>query len=304
MRFMGKANNMKRPSFAVLLVALVLTGCVQRPAATNSHDSNEPLYYAYDPEDTIGNEPYWHMLRIDSARVEILSDPRMAMTPSTRIKKLVGDSVVFVDNDGNDTSAYDAAKAKWHELMHLCSRMQYEDVLSMYGKEETKISLALASSTNKYYLDYYVIGRLLFDRLEEDEATERFVKFLEYDMWLTELEVWGSTAEGGSGYIPPHYSDLIGTLGAMYMDLGDESKAEELIEPFRNAVYLLSDDVWTNEQQIAVYKISIYHSVEDYPKLKAALEDYRAFVIDYSKTSGENHEDVVGRLDVLIKDLE
>ena len=282
----------------------MLAGCGPRSMDVNNDNLVEPMYFVYNPQDTIGNEPYWHMLRIDSARVEILSDPRMAMMPSARIKKLVGDSVVFVDNDGNDTSAYGAAKAKWHELMHLCSRMQYEDVLNLYSKEEDQICLALASSTNKYYLDYYVIGRLLFDRLEEDEATERFVKFLENDMWLTELEVWGSTAEGGSGYIPPHYSDLIGTLGAMYMNLGDESKAEELIEPFRNAVYLLSDDVWTNEQLIAVYKMSTYHSAEDYPKLKTALEDYRAFVIDYSKTSGENHEDIVERLGVLIKDLE
>lgn len=268
-----------------------------------NNNLDEPMYYSYNPEDTIGNEPYWHMLRIDSARVGAMSDPAMAMMPSTRIKEMVGDSIVLV-NGGDGTSLYDVAEAKWHELMRLCSKKQYKNVLNLYREEETEICLALASSTYKYYLDYHVIGQLLFDELEEDEAMESFIKFLEYDKWLTECEVLFSTADGGNGYIPSHYSDLIGTLGTMYMDLGEESKAEELIEPFRDAVYLLSDDVWANEQQIATYKIATYHSAEDYPKLKAALEDYRTFVIDYSKTSGENHDDVVGRLDILINDLE
>ena len=277
---------------AIVWVAVVLVGCVHRPVTTPSHDI-VPKYYSYNPHDTIGNEPYWQMLRIDSARVNYLLERPLGMVSAEDIDKITDEDII----------SFSKAEASWFEMMKLCSKRRYEDALSLYIKEESNVGTALATTTNKFDLDFSVVGVLLNELLDEEEAAEILVKFLEYDKIQAEGVVAYGMADSG-GYIPPHYPLLIKTLGAEYLNLGDESKAEDLIEPLRDAVYMLSDNVWDNEQEIAIYKIAIYHSSEDDPKLKAALEDYRTFVIGYSEKSDENHEELVGRLDYLIKELE
>ena len=295
---------MNKQHFAILLAAFVLAACGPRPTARYNRNLDEPMYYAYNPEDTVGNEPYWLLLRIDSARVDFRLDYPVGEMATINLDSTEGAEKTPEQQQYEQSVLVAETEAKWFELMRLCSQRQYEDALSLYIKEETDIGIALGTSTNKFDLDYFVIGPLLFEQLDEEEAAEIMVKFLENDKMMTEGVVALSTADGGGGYITPHYPLLIKTLGAECLNLGNESRAEDLIEPLRNAVYMLSDDVWDNEQEIAIYKIAIYHSSEDFPKLKAALEDYRAFVIDYSKTSGEDHEDVIGRLDFLIKELE
>ena len=284
---------MKNQFLAILMVTLQFVGCVHRPVTTPSHDI-VPKYYAYNSHDTIGNEPYRQMLRIDSARVDYLLERPLGLVPAEDIDKI---------ND-EDILSFSEAEASWFEMLKLCSKRRYEDALSLYIKEESNVGTALATTTNKFDLDFSVVGVLLNELLEKEEAADILVRFLENDKLQTEGVIAYGAADGGGGFIPPDYPLLIKTLGAEYLNLGDESKAEDLIEPLRNAVYMLSDDVWDNEQEIAIYKTAIYHSSEDYPKLKATLEDYRAFVIGYSEKSDENHEELVGRLDFLIKELE
>ena len=299
---------MKEIYFTIILFATIgMFGCGQKSENTNRSDTNSSKYFAYNPEDTVGNEPYKQMLRIDSARIEYiqLKWPR-GFPPSAKVEEVedADNSLIVMEYNESDRQMFDTIEAKWHDLMRLCSQKQYEDALSLYIKEETDIGIALATSTNKFDLDYHVINGLLLDQLTKEEAMELLVRFLEYDKSFTESVIILSTTNDGSGFIPPHYSTLIGSLGAIYTNLGDETKAEELIEPFRNAVYLLSDNVWDNEQEIASYKLAIYYNSNDYVKLKETLEEYRAFVIDYSAKSGENHDDLIERLEMSIEDLE
>lgn len=298
---------MKTSHFYILLSALALLGCAEKSNENNNVETNLTEYYAYTPQDTIGNEPYKQLLRIDSARVEYIQLKwPMGFPPSATIEKVEGadSSLIVMEYNDNDKQMFDTIEAKWFELMRLCSQKQYEDALSLYIKEETDIGVALVNSTNKFDLDYHVIGGLLLDLLTKEEAMELLARFLEYDKSFTESVIILSTTNDGSGFIPPHYSTLIGTLGAIYTNLGNETKAEELIEPFRNAVYLLSDNVWDNEQEIVSYKLAIYHNSNDYAKLKETLEEYLAFVIDYSAKSGENHDTLIEHLEMSIEDLE
>lgn len=298
---------MKYKHFTILMATLALISCGPRPkqAASNGRGSNKPKYYDYNPKDTVGNAPYWQLLRIDSARAEILSDPAIAMMPSIRTKEIVGeDSLVLVNNDGSDSSFYDVAEARWHELMGLCSQKQYDDVLRLYSQKETEIALALISSTNKLYLDYCVIGDLMFTQLNELEAMDRLVKLLEYDKWFTDCEVLFSRADGGNGYVPPHYAFLLERLGLLYNDQGEWEKVEALMEAHREAVYLLSDDALANEQQILDFKMEIYNGQYNKERVKQAFIEHRDFLVRYAAETGKDLSTAIEKANENIRFLE
>ena len=209
------------------MATIVLSSCGQRLVETTSHDPNEPMYYAYNPEDTIGNEPFWQMLRIDSVRVEFRLAHPIDQLSSINLSGSEVEEKAPEQRQQDDSLVLSEAETKWFELMRLCSQKQYEELLSMYIKEETDIGIALATSTNKFELDYFVIGPLLFDQLGEEEAAEIMVKFLEFDKFLTESVIL--FGESQLGYVPPQYAFQIEILSKVYLMLDEWEKAEELI---------------------------------------------------------------------------
>jgi hypothetical protein len=293
---------MKNNLYFILLAALVLGGCGPRPMAMNKHYLDETMYYAYNPEDTIGNEPYWHMLRIDSARVAFRLDHPVSEMPTINLDSSGGAEKTPEQLQHDNSVLVAETEAKWFELMRLCSQRQYEDALSMYIKEQTEIGIALATSTNKFDLDYFIIGPLLFDQLDEEEAAEIMVKFLEYDKFLTESVIL--FGESQQGYVPPQYAFQLEILSKVYLMQDEWEKVDALIEPYRNAVYLLSDDTLTNEFAIADFRLNLYGDMGDKVKIKEVLLDYQAFLIQYAEDTHQDLDEQIEKLDALIKKVE
>jgi len=297
---------MKNNSYFILLAALILIACGPRPKATNKHSLDEPMYYAYNPEDTIGNELYWLMLRIDSARVEFRLDHPVSEMPMINLDSAEGAEKTLEQLQHDNSIVVSESEAKWFELMRLCSQRQYEDALSLYIKEHTNIGIALATSTNKFELDYFVIGPLLFDQLEEDEAAELLAKYLEYDRFLTESVIL--FGESQFGYVPPQYAFQLEILSKVYLMQDEwekvEALIEPLIEPYRNAVYLLSDDTLTNEFAVMDFKLNLYGDMDDRARIKEAFVGFRDFLVQYAKDTHQDLDEQIEKLDALIKELE
>jgi hypothetical protein len=214
----------------ILLAVVGFVGCGQQQVASTKDDANTLLYYAYTPDDTIGNGLYWNLLRIDSLRVEYLMDHPRDNAP-----------------EGAD-SAFASAGLIWKEFLKLCSKNDYEQATRWYLDHEGDFLVAMPTTTMKFYLDYYVIETILMDHLPKEEALAKLIEIYELDKTITETVV--AIGQNHSGYIPPHYALLYRTLGETYMYAGLKDKAIEQIEPFRKALYLLSDDEAFNEMEI------------------------------------------------------
>lgn len=266
------------------------------------HSFDEPMYYAYNPEDTIGNEPYWLLLRIDSARVDFRLDHPVSEMATINLDSTEGAEKTPEQLQYEQSVLVAETEAKWFELMRLCSQRQYEDALSLYIKEQTDIGIALATSTNKFDLDYFVIGPLLFDQLDEEEAAEIMVKFLEYDKFLTESVIL--FGESQLGYVPQQYAFQLEILSKVYLMLDEWEKAEALIEPYRKAVYLLSDDTLVNEMAITDLKFNMYQDMGNSAKVKEAFVEYRTFLVQYAKDTHQDLDEQIENLDKLIKSVE
>lgn len=296
---------MKNTQWVILMTMLALVGCTQRPMLNEGGSSSLLKYYVYNPDDTIENYLFLEMLRIDSARVEYLVERPYGLLPLEIMEELVEgqDSVDLqkIYKEG-DEIIFNTVVAKWHEMMRLCSQKQYEELLSMYIKEETDIGIALANSTNKFALDYYVIGKLLFAQLDEEKATEIFAKFLEFDKFMTESVIL--LGQSKSGYVPPQYAFQLDILCRAYLILGKKEKAEALIEPYRNAVYLLSDDALQNEDMIAKFKSDIYEEFGDLDGEIETAVGYRDFLKKYAKDTDRNLDEEISKFDSLIKKME
>ena len=288
----------------ILMATIVLASCGQRTMTATSQNSNKPAYYAYNPEDTIGNYPFLEMLRIDSARVDFRLDHPINQLSSINLGGFEVEQKTPEQRQQDDSLVLSEAETKWFELMRLCSQRKYEDLLSMYIKEETDIGIALATSTNKFELDYFVIGKLLFEQLDGEEAVEILAIFLEHDKLLTESVVVFSTVEGGSGYIPPQYAFQLEILCRTYLIIEEREKAEALIEPYRKAIYLLSDDVLLNENRIAIFKSDIYKEFGDLDGEIETAAAYRDFLIHYAKDTDQNLDEEISKFDSLIKKME
>lgn len=287
--------------FYILMATIVLASCGQRTMTATRQNSNKPAYYAYNPEDTIGNYQFKEMLRIDSARVEFRLDHPIDQVSSINLGGFEVEQKTPEQRQQDDSLVLSEAETKWFKLMRLCSQRKYEDLLSMYIKEETDIGIALATSTNKFELDHFVIGPLLFDQLDEDEAAEIMVKFLEFDKFLTESVVL--FGESQLGYVPPQYAFQLEILSKVYLMLDEWEKAEELIEPYRKAVYLLSDDTIANEMAITDFKFNLYKNLDDNTKLIETFQDYRGFLIKYANDTQQDLDEQIEKLDALIEKM-
>ena len=222
----------------ILLAVVGFVGCGQQQVASTKDDANTLLYYAYNPDDTIGNGLYWNLLRIDSLRVEYLMDHPRDNAP-----------------EGAD-SAFASAGLVWREFLKFCSKKDYEQATRWYLDHEGDFLVAMPSTTIKFYLDHYVMEVLLFDNLPKEEALGKLIKIYELDKTITETVV--AIGQNHYGYIPPHFALLYRTLGETYMYAGLKDKAIEQIEPYRNAIYLLSDDEVFNETEINRLESAIY----------------------------------------------
>jgi hypothetical protein len=222
----------------ILLAAVSLMGCGQQQVISTKDDANPLQYYAYNPDDTIGNGLYWNLLRIDSLRVEYLMDHSRDNAPKEA------------------DSAFASAGLIWKEFLKLCSKNDYEQATRWYLDHENDYLVAMPSTTIKFYLDHYVIEALLFDNLPKEEALGKLIEIYELDKTITETVV--AIGQNHYGYIPPHYALLYRTLGETYMYAGLKDKAIEQIEPYRNAIYLLSDDEVFNETEINRLESAIY----------------------------------------------
>ena len=288
--------------FYILLATLALASCGQRPLTTVNQDPNTPIYYAYNPEDTIGNKPYWWLLRIDSARVEFRLNHPVSEMPIINLDSSGGAEKTLEQLQHDNSILVAETEAKWFELMRLCSQRQYEDALSLYIKEQTDIGIALATSTNKFDLDYFVIGPLLFDQLDEEEAAEIMVKFLEYDKFLTESVIL--FGESQQGYVPPQYAFQLKILSKVYLMLDEWEKVDALIEPYKKAVYLLSDDTLTNEFAVMDFKLNLYGDMDDRARIKEAFVGFREFLVQYAKDTHQDLDEQIENMDKLIKSVE
>lgn len=285
--------------YAILLAMMMLIGCAQKPIVEAESVSSSPTYYAYNPEDTIGNEPFLQMLRIDSVRVDYRREHPISQISSINFDGLNGDDRTDEQRLRDDSIVHSEAALKWKTMMRLCSQKQYEELLSMYIKEETDIGIALATSTNKFELDYFVIGKLLFEQLDENDAIDLLVKFLEYDKFLTESVVLFGQSK--SGYVPPQYAFQIEFLSQLYMMQYDWEKAESMIEPYRKAVYLISNDTLTNENVITGFKYNMYRDMGNEQKAKETIIDYRDFLARYAKDTHQNLDEQIKTLEILIE---
>jgi hypothetical protein len=266
---------MKRISVIYFLFAAFLLASCNQPQTPISPKDNLG-YYVYNPADTIENEPFLYLLYIDSSRVAYIQERPMGMVPTARFEESDEDSTntVFVSDYSakeEDVQVFDDAESKWYNFMDLCSKKQYEEALGLYIKEQPIIGIALATSTLQFDLDFYVTAPLLFDVLDREEAARLFIDFLNYDKLKTESVIAFSTAEGGSGYIPPHYAYLIKVLIKMHIILDDWENAEALMEQYCKAIYMVSDDTLFNENNIHELKQEIKQSKEHYeaPRVSA-----------------------------------
>lgn len=289
---------MKKSYLIIVLAAFMIAGCTQRPMLNEGGNSSLPKYYAYNPEDTIENFPFLEMLRIDSTMVEYRMDHPISQMSSIEYDGLNVDEKTPEQRLQDDLKVYTESESKWHELLQLCSQRQYEELLSMYIKEETDIGIALATSTNKFELDYLVIGPLLFNQLEVDEAAEIMVKFLEYDKFLAESVIL--FGESQQGYVPPQYAFQIEILSKVYLMLDEWEKVETLMDPYRKAVYLLSDDTLTNEFAVMDFKLNLYGDMDDKAKIKEAFVGFRDFLVQYAKDTHQDLDEQIENMDKLI----
>lgn len=214
----------------ILLAVVGLVDCDQQQVASTKDDANPLQYYAYNPNDTIGNGLYWNLLRIDSLRVEYLMDHPRENAPKEA------------------DSAFASAGLIWKEFLKLCSKNDYEQATRWYLNHEGDFIVAMPTTTIKFYLDYYVIETLLLDYLPKKEALGKLIEIFEFDKTMTEAVVM--IGQNHYSYVPPHYALLYFALGETYINAGLEDKAIEQIEPFRKALYLLSDDEAFNETEI------------------------------------------------------
>ena len=89
----------------------------------------------------------------------------------------------------------------------------------------------------------------------------------------------------------------------MYTATGQKDKAEEQIELFRKAMYMLYDDEWGNEFRIADFKVNIYSSFGDQEKMREAIIEHRNFVVQYGKDNDQDYSEQIGQMDALIEKL-
>lgn len=287
---------MKTIYLAIIMATLALVGCAEKPTPKeNDSESkeNEPKYYAYNPEDTIDNMPYQQMLGIDSARAEYLFDRPLKPVPIEGIN---------VDYDSVE-QVFAEAEAAWYEMLAMSSQKRYEDMVSYYIKNENLVGIGLSTSTNKFELDYCVLSMLLVDQLDYKEAVKLLTKWLEFDKLLADGVVILSTSEGGSGFIPPQYAFQIEMLGKSYIVLGEKEKAEALIEPYRRALYLLSDDIVKNEGKVGLFKFEIYSKFGEPAKALETTEDYRDFLIQYATDTNQDYDEEIESFNKLIREL-
>lgn len=299
---------MKNHQLLILVSTIILVGCSQPQTPIGPKD--EQGYYIYNPADTIENEPFLYLLYIDSSRVAYIQERPMGMVPTVKFEESEDStSTVFVSDFSakeEDVQVFDDAEAKWFKLMDLCSKKQYEDALELYTKEQPIIGIALATSTLQFDLDFYVTGPMLFDILDREEAAEQFIDFLNFDKLKTESVISFSTAEGGSGYIPPHYAYLLKTLIKTHIILEDWKSAEALVEPYRNATYLVNEDAPMpyNERTILDLKLDLYAAQHDIERAIEACKDYRDCLSYYALSTGENVTGLIEDINEMIEFLE
>ena len=203
-----------------------------------------------------------------------------------------------------DSLVYAEAETEWYEMMGLVSQGQFDVAMEHYIPRDAEIGIALCTSTKKFDLDYYVVGMLLYVVFDEYDAVEQLVKLFEYDKLITESVLAISMAEDGSGYVPPHYAFLLDRLCNLYLYQDEWEKAEALMEPYREATYLLSDDTLSNEQDILDLKLRLYSNQYDMKGAKTALFEYKDFLVRHAAKTGEDLSDEIEKVDETIRRIE
>lgn len=293
---------MKYNHLFFLLATITLFSCSQPQTPAGPKD--ELGYYIYNPEDTVGNQPFYDLLWIDSARVEYRQDNPISQWSTSDIGGFMRETKTLDERRHDDSLVYAEAETAWYEMMALVSQRQYEESLEKYIHKDAEIGIALSTSTLKFDLDYFVIGALLFEVLDGDEAAEQLIKIFEYDKFQTESVLAFSMAEGGSGYVPPQYAFLLERLCYLYMRQEEWDKVDELLEPHRKAVYLLSDDVLVNEQHILSLKLDILTAQEDRDGVKQAFMEHRDFLVRHAAETGEDLSGEIEKVEEIIEYLE
>ena len=294
---------MKTKHFFFLLVTITLASCSQPQMPAGPKD--ELGYYIYNPEDTIDNLPFYYMLCIDSGRVEYRKDNSASQGPTIYIGGYMRELETTLEKRRREDSlVYAEVETAWYEMMGLVSQGQFDVALKQYIRKDAEIGIALSTSTHKFNLDYFVVGKLLFLVFDEYEAVEKLVKLFEYDKLLTEGVLAFSMAEGGSGYVPPHYAFLLDRLCNLYLYQDDWEKVEALLEPYREATYLLSDDTLSNEQDILDLKLRLCGSQFDMEGAKTALFEYKDFLVHHAVIMGEDLSVEIEKVDETIRRIE
>lgn len=290
----------------IVLATFALIGCSSKPTITDKGETARPNYYVYRQEDTIGNMVFQQLLCIDSVRAEYHAE-----NPVMEIERRFSETAEFYENEAEKNGikyerfteeAYQQYCLKWFELLDLCANKQFEEAVQLYREHWQDLTIALCTSTNKFNLDYYVAGPLLAEYLPARECAEVMVDNLEFDRIQTESVI--SFSERQPGFIPTHYPKLLETLSKLYLFQYDKDKAEELIEPYCQAIHSISDDSFQSEFDILQFKTNIYLAFEEWDNARHAYENFRDFLVRNTEESGQDYSVQIEAMDVMIREME
>jgi len=240
---------MKKTILILVAACFLLASCSTPLSSKSDNSPGDNIYYTYNPKDTIGNELYWELLRIDSIRAEYEQN---LLAHNTSVKESLKE---YIDEseEAQAEEMYSQACQAWFELLKLCAQRRFEEATQLYMDHETDYLMALGTSSSKFELDYYVGGMLLLDHLPRYEAWTRLSQIIEDDRFVTETVI--AMGQDRSGYVPDHYPFLLQFLGQIYSAVGETEKAIELIEPVREAFYMVfGDDHEYIESEMEKYK--------------------------------------------------
>lgn len=283
---------MKTTKFLAIVALLSLVSCADNKSSYVDDKQYNPHYYPFNPEDTVNNKYYWHLLRIDSLIVDFhLKNPRL------------GDSLDgFWGENLQMDSVYANADGIWHEFIDICAKKDYKKALEYYNIHEHDLAVAFPLTTLKFLYDLYVIDGIVFDNMPKEEAVAKMIEVYEFDKVMTEAVISFSTTEDSIiEYVPAHYLNLISVLRYLYALNHDVEKTESTIELYKQALSMVCPFDLRNEYSLFKFKLDTYYYINDKDGILKTLLDHRAYMINYSAETGNDIDEELMELDDMIE---
>ena len=283
---------MKTTKLLTIIALLTLASCAENKTSQDDDKQYTPQYYSYNPEDTVDNRYYWHLLRIDSLIVDFhLKNPRL------------GDSLDgFWGENLQMDSVYANADGIWHEFIDICAKKDYKKALEYYNIHEHDLAVAIPLTTLKFLYDLYVIDGIVFDNMPKEEAVAKMIEVYEFDKVMTEAVISFSTTEDSIiEYVPEHYLNLISVLRYLYALNHDVEKAENTIELYKQALPLFCPYDLRNEYSLFNFKLETYYCINDKDGILNTLLDHRAYMVNWAAETDNDCDEELIELDEMIE---